>query len=352
MTLTPFDLTVHIGSGKTGTTSVQRFLAENRASLLDRGWLFPRSPGASRHVRFGMMAMPDDELRDYRAWKRTGETDPGRFRRRVRRRLSDEIAASGAANVLVSDEALFGSSPGRIRNVRAFARERARSVRIVAYVRRQDDHLLSRYQQVVKLGSTARLTQWYAANGARMYDYHAVLARWQDLSGASALIVRPFERVRFHEGSLYQDFLDAAAIPARVDELATPSDRNESLSAEGVEMLRLLNLYRVKEQGAQTWQLDNAPLVRALAAQPGPTLGLPRAELDSFMSRWEDTNRRVATEFLHTDAPLFTAPSRTDRVVEQRLEPARVDHYLPLLEVPEQDWAGIRRTAEREASRG
>ena len=38
-------LTLHIGTGKTGTTSLQSFLRQNRPRLADAGWLYPRSPG-------------------------------------------------------------------------------------------------------------------------------------------------------------------------------------------------------------------------------------------------------------------------------------------------------------------
>ncbi|WP_141012872.1 hypothetical protein [Nocardioides sambongensis] len=351
MELAPFDLTVHIGSGKTGTTSLQAFLADNREELVRRGWLYPRTPGPARHVQFGMLMMPDNELTQYRAWKRSGETDPEAFRRRVRRRLLSEIGEAAVDNVLISDEGMFSSSPRRIAQVRRFADNRARSLRLVAYVRRQEDHLLSRYQQVVKMGNTARLTEWYAANGGRMYDYHAVLRRWRDGARADALVVRPFERAKFHQGSLYQDFVDAAGMGIRADQLVAPSDRNESLCAEAVELLRLINLFRIEEQGAEPWQITNAPLVRTLAMESGPTLSLPRSDLDAFMARWEEPNRRVAEEFLEEeDRPLFSSPSRKERVDVQRLDPARLDYYLPLLGLPEAEWAGIRRVAEREAA--
>src|SRR5436189_3975572 len=39
---------LHIGTGKTGTTSIQRFMTGNRDALRARGYLFPHAPGNGR----------------------------------------------------------------------------------------------------------------------------------------------------------------------------------------------------------------------------------------------------------------------------------------------------------------
>jgi hypothetical protein len=38
------DLVLHIGSGKTGTSSIQGFLHRNRDRLATLGYLYPRTP--------------------------------------------------------------------------------------------------------------------------------------------------------------------------------------------------------------------------------------------------------------------------------------------------------------------
>jgi hypothetical protein len=85
----------------------------------------------------------------------------------------------------------------------------------------------------------------------------------------------------------------------------------------------------------------------------GPQVTLPDADLDRFMDRWAESNRRVATELLgEPGGKLFTAPRKTgDTTTVQVLDPARLDHYLPFLEIPEEQHAGIRAIAEREAVR-
>ena len=346
------DLVLHIGSGKTGTSSIQYFLHRHRARLATLGLLYPQTPGRTRHLRLGVYIRPDDELDRNLGWHRMAVTDPAVFRRRFRRRLLREIDESGLSHVLLSDEGLYGSSNAALRQLRRLTDEIARSVRLIVYLRRQDDHLISRYQQVVKVGEVRRIEEWARPDHAKTYDYHARLTAWREEVGPAEFVVRRFERESFVEGSLHQDFLDAARIPMRADQFDRDETRNESLDAESVEFLRVLNILRVLEHGVDQMQLDNRKLVARLAEESaGPALTLPASHLDAVMARWEESNRAVAREFLgDPEGRLFTMPRKTaNTTVEQRLEPARVDHFAQLLEIPEEWHAPLRRIAEREA---
>jgi hypothetical protein len=348
------NVVLHIGSGKTGTTSVQGFLRRNRKSLAELGVLFPQSPGQGRHVALGLFARPDAELHKMIAWRREGYPSPAGFREDFRYRLGQEMARSGLPRVLFSDESLYGSSDETLRRLRAFTDEVARSVRLVVYLRRQDDHLCSRYQQVVKTGEVRRLSDRVKQlDFSKTYDYHARLRTWARLMEPTDFVVRPFERGRFVDGSLYQDFLAASGIDVRVSELRAGPLQNESMDAEAVEFLRILNLYRVEHHAALPGLIDNRGLGRRLAeASTGPTLTLPEAQLDDFMAQWEESNRTVAREFLGDETgQLFRAPRKTSNTTtEQHLDPARLDHFLTLLGIPEEMHAPLRRLVEREAA--
>ena len=111
-------IVLHLGAGKTGTSSLQYRLAANRNVLAAHGTLYPRTPGGARHTRLGMFAKSDEELVRTGAWRRMGRPDPRRFRRRFRRRLLQEIADADAGRVLFSDEALFGLPDEAVRRLR------------------------------------------------------------------------------------------------------------------------------------------------------------------------------------------------------------------------------------------
>jgi hypothetical protein len=350
---TPLDLVLHIGSGKTGTSSIQTFMNRNRERLADLGQLYPKTPGVTRHIRLGLFIQPDGSLDDRIGWHRQRASSPEAFRKSFRRRLFREINESGLSRVLFSDEALYGSSRESLRRLSRFTHRIAGSLRLVVYLRRQDDHMASRYQQVVKIGETKRLTEWVnEPDLSDTYDYDARLRMWERVLDPDEFVVRRFERDSFVDGSLLQDFLDAAGIDARAEDMAQGPSRNIRLDAESVEFLRVLNLYRVENEGARVGLIDNRKLVSRLVEQTrGPVLTLPTSSLDQFMERWEEGNRAVAQRYLHDGTgELFRMPRRTDNTTtEQHLDPDRLEHFLTLLELPEEIHAPLRRVVEREA---
>jgi hypothetical protein len=352
----PLDLVLHIGSGKTGTSSVQQLLNKNRKRLAELGTLFPQSPGRGRHVRLGLFIRPDAELDNKIAWQNQNYASPAEFREDFQHELFAEINSSGLTRVLLSDEALYGSTVEGLKRLRAFTDEIARSIRLVVYLRRQDDHVCSRYQQVVKTGETRRLAdRLEQVDFSKTYDYHARLSTWARLLEPNDFVVRPFDPERFVDGSLLQDFLDAARIDARAEDFKQVRNLNESLDAESVEFLRLLNLHRIEHEGATAGLIDNRALVKRLTeVSTGPTLTLPDSVLDAFMEQWEESNRAVAREFLGDESgQLFRAPRKTrNTTTEQRLDPARLDYFLTLLVLPERMRSPLRRLAEREAKAG
>jgi hypothetical protein len=350
----PLELVLHIGTGKTGTSSIQAFLHRRRPKLERLGVLYPDSPGIGRHRWLGLYLQSDDEIARQLAVRRYDATEPAEFRRLFDQRLGAEIARARPARVVLSDELLYGSPRAVMERLGSFADRYGSRLRIVVYLRRQDDHLASRYQQVVKTGEVRRLAERVRAVGVGgTYDYHARLARWREVVAPDLLVVRRFERSAFVAGSLYQDFLDAAGIEARAEDLGVPRIRNASLDAESVELLRIVNLLRLEDPEAATGLPGNLVLERELSASGhGPTLTLPEAELDTFMARWAESNRRVAQEFFGADE-LFTAPRKTEGTTAvQRLDPDRLDHYLTLLRLPEAAQRPLRRLVEREAGSG
>lgn len=347
------DVVLHIGSGKTGTSTIQRVLRRNTDALRGAGYLYPRAPGLPRHTQLGLYVRPDDELVKHPDWLRDDYDDPTTFRRQLRRSLDREVSRKAPSGLVFSDEGLFSAGDRAIARMRELLGQYGGEVRLVVYLRRQDDHLISRYQQVVKMGETTPLSTWMQQDWSGTYDYHQRLSWWQELQ-PDVFVVRRFERERMVDGSLVADFLDAAAIPLQESALSHTESRNESLGAEAIEMLRILNLYRVQHEGERPGLFgSHEHVVKLRGVDTGPVLTLPAPDLERFMARWAPTNERVAREFLDdSSGALFSAERKTDgTTTEQRLDPSRVDHYFELLEIPSAQHAAIRKIVKREAGR-
>ncbi len=348
---------MHIGTGKTGTSSLQSFLARNRTRLAESGWLYPRSLGRTRHVRFGLWTRSDDDLAAAFLERRPGTGrfgDPAELRREVPARLLAEVRRAALTRVLISDEALYAAPTPALERLRQLTDEHASEVRVICYLRRQDDLLVSHYQQVVKVRATRTLAERVAERDlSPTYDYYARLRTWLDVVEPDELVIRRFEPTRFRLGSLYDDFVDAAGLGIPTTD-RPERERNESLDAEAVEFLRILNLYRV-EHPEDSDLPKNRELVPTLTRlSTGPTLTLPGDILERFMEQWADSNERVARELLgEPGGTLFSTERKTaGTTTEQRLDPARLFRYLEALDqLPARVEPPLRRIAEREAAR-
>jgi hypothetical protein len=352
----PIDLVLHIGSTKTGSSSIQYFLGDNRERLADLGHLYPQTAERTRLNRVGLLIKSDADLEDTPLYRRQKQSDPAAFKRDFRGKLIREITESGLSRVLLSDEVLYHHpDPPALGRLRRLTDELATSLRLVVYLRRQDDHLISNYQQQVKDGAEIRrIDEFVHQDTLFRYDYAARLRTWERILEPDEFVVRRYEKDSFVDGSLVQDFLHAAEMDVRVEDLAQVPQHNESLDAESVEFLRLFNLYRVESEGSPpgwSWRQRREVVARLAEASAGPLLTLPGQVLDDFLAQWEGGNRAVAQRYL-SDAgrELFRMPRRTEHTTtEQRLDPVRLDHYLRMLGVPEQMHEPLRRLVDREA---
>jgi hypothetical protein len=346
---------LHLGMGKTGTSTIQATFHRSRQRLAQQGILYPKSPGTRRHIRLGLAMQPDDGVpRRSVGWRRQVVDTPGELRPLFEEALFEELGQAAPRHVLFSDEALLTSTDEGIANLRELCDRFAASVRVVAYLRRQDDHLCSRYQQVVKReGEVRTLGERARSDLSPTYDYHDRLEAWRELMRPDEMVVRTFERSRFAGGSLLADFVEATGLDVRVEDLAEIPSKNESLDAESVEFLRLVNLHRAERGELPDPKLNNTMLRTLDQASQGPTLTLPDAELDRFMEQWERSNAAVAREFAgRAGDQLFESGRKTrDTTTEQHLDPARLDHFFALLDLPPDLHEPLRRIAEREATR-
>ena len=68
--VTPVDLVVHVGTGKAGSSSIQRMMNVNREQVAAAGHLYIRTPGVARHTRLALYLKSDDDLDLDPVWHR------------------------------------------------------------------------------------------------------------------------------------------------------------------------------------------------------------------------------------------------------------------------------------------
>lgn len=298
---------LHIGTEKTGSTSIQTFLASNRKALLARGWLYPVTAGALAH--HNLLAYSLDDRRDDSARRIAGvgkRVSLDAFRRRVIQSFEYEIAGSGATTLLLSNECLATRLrlPEGIARLKALCDRFARETKVIVYLRNQADFFASRHTNVIWEGGTQ---DFDFPGPLPIADYALLLDRWSDVFGKKNIIVRRFEAADFPAGDLIADFAEATGLDTRG--LPIPPRVNPSLDAESLAFLRGMNRRLPRNPQGRVQLLRNR-IVRVLQRRRGGTrFTIPPRLATRIEDVYRDSNERVSTDYFGSRYhPLFSPP--------------------------------------------
>jgi hypothetical protein len=296
-------LILHVGQSKTGTSTIQDFLAHNRRRLARQaGLLYPQAgrQGAAHH-RIAALFLPAGNA----GWIRREDAEV------LRAGLEEEMEQNGPGAVVISSEALFNARS--IGDVRGFFS--GFSVEILVILRRQDRWLDSLYQHQLKVGETDLDPQPWLAARASTLDYATRVGRWADVFGDENVRVGVFEPENLKDG-LVAFFFRRAGLPVP-DDLEEPPARNERLSRDALAYLR-----RVRQQamaGAERQRLRRA-LEEWSQGHPDPASWryfFSPAERADILDRCAASNAAVARRFLpESGGVLFR-----DTAIEPTFEP-------------------------------
>lgn len=299
---------LHIGQGKTGTSTIQQFLVRNRTALASHGYLYPEISGPARHLELSLYARPDSEMMGTSNWWRVPWDSPAGLRTAIEKELPDQIAESGCETVVFSDEGLWRMPlPALTTLVEALGP--IDELVIVVYLRRQDDHLVSRYKQSVRSGKTHLLSDLLARTATiGAWEYDRTLQDVAATFPSARLVVRAYDSSRFRERSLVDDFLEAIDL-AGLDYDKEPLLINASLDAYTTEYLRRRNVTHGRDR-----RMDR----RLTRLADGPDLRLEEEEHRALWEQLRPSNTRLVEEFLPDADDIFLAPPRPKNAITQR----------------------------------
>lgn len=291
---------IHIGTAKTGTTTIQHMLAVNRSALIEQGFAFPTSPGEKNHTRLAIYA--GDPLRGDKLARNSGEPGDAAW---VAGRFADDLAREMAAlprtvhTCVFSNEHLYRkvATADEARRLRGLLDRHFDDYRVIAYLRRQDELAVSVYSTRLRSGSErARLLPDLDAEPVYLdrFDWAAMLDRWAAAFGREAILPRLFGRAEFLDGDLLTDFRAASGIIGLTG-LEHPPATNSALSAAAQEFLRRLNARVHGTLGAAEEEPKAPPFVRGYVDQHHSGRGRrpARAEAAAFLARFDPSNERL-----------------------------------------------------------
>jgi len=292
------EIIVHIGLEKTGTTSIQMFLDDQKSMLRDQGVFCSGCLGWYNHKLLAAYAMADGS-RDI-AVTSAGIDGPDAhqvFRARTRGHVLAEIERTDATRYLLSSEDLSRlNTIDDVRRVHALLSEICDNIRVVVFLRRQDLLAVSRYYSLLINGNVPAAV-FPEPDQAGYYDYAALLDTWGHVFGAQAIRIVHYPETRSGAGSFdaIGAFCDAAGIALSAAWQATARQHNVSLDVISQTILETVN----RRGGLMTEKVPARRLLDALRAVDGGIAGalVSAAQARTFYDRFALGNAALERRF-------------------------------------------------------
>ena len=300
---------LHIGLEKTGTTSIQKAMAEKREALHRESVLFPKSLGTKNNIRLLLYGLDEGLNRFFKNYPGYNMPDYPAFRAQLEKDFEREVEASGCKTIVISSEHLSSQlvSPRQIESVANFLRRVANDIRIVVYLRRQDHMAVSRYCSALKAGSTHEFSfDTEVKKFPKYYNFDVLLSEWAHVFGRDKLIVRWFDKGCFKDGDLLTDFADAVNLPLTLD----PQVLNPSFDVVRLAWLKNFNAnYEDLLPGKKNEARKNILEILENLGQMGPKIELSLAQSKTFLDRFTTANRKVIAQYPPKGAKPNLSPS-------------------------------------------
>ncbi len=200
---------LHIGAGKTGSSAIQRFLDLNVDALRRENIVVPDNDLALTGRACG------NHVRIFRAWTE----NPVEGREALEAAMQAIFESVGdAATILLSAENLAAQKvapslfEGLVKN---------HDVAVILYIRRQDEFILSAWQQwAVKVQHD--FLAWLIAATGSLGDWKTHLTNWERVIPREQITVRIFDRTRLENGDVIADFFKVLGLSTPFEAFAYP----------------------------------------------------------------------------------------------------------------------------------
>lgn len=298
---------LHIGTEKTGTSTIQEYLKVNRKNLSKDGVLYPAFAGPNGGSQWEFVAYVLPQPWKFELGKRfniKSEKDHLNFQQDLLENLNNEITANQFNTLLISSEHFHS----RLNNVKLINRLKkllddfVESYEIILYLRRQDRLACSFYSTKIKNAAANPVVFPYKKNGGLVYyfDFERIYDNWAEVFGEKNIRVRLFNEQELKNQDLLQDFCEVAGLPYENKNI--PSQFNRSLEQSAADFLLEINrLYGGKRSP------ERDELARLLTRLfPGKNYPATREQAISFYRSFAEGNERLkAKAFPGRIEPLF-----------------------------------------------
>lgn len=304
-------LYIHIGTPKTGTTSLQHFCTENAKLFEEQGYCYPIFPHKFKYINI----MRNGFFLSYKGYdenKNRNQMEEAKFFRQGMDFILDNFQKFD--NIILSDEAIWnvvfkrGKTDLWERLIKE-ADEHDYVIKVVVYLRRQDSLATSWWNQKIKIGKRVySKDSWenFVKDPTKFeLEYYDSLKFIERFVEKENIIVRRFGRQYFKNGSIFEDFIDAVGMRYSSHFVISEGQRNVSLVGNTHEIKRILNtIPDLRDQDNKFFRSIVIDMSEQRPDLKKETMFSPEEAL-KFMEQYREGNRKIMKEYFGKDEDLF-----------------------------------------------
>lgn len=308
---------LHIGTEKTGTSSIQHFLHLNRRRLPQYGFHLLQSGGDYDQRALAAYTRPDKERDSYFVEQGIESAeDRAKFRADLERAIDKELTSlpSGIHSVIISSEHFHSTikTDQAMDRLKTLLSKYFQKVKVICYLREQGAMCTSWYSTALKFGlcrtqKTFVQRQCHPKN--YYFNYWQLLNRWEGAFGKDALDVSIYDKSEFRSGDLLEDFTGRVD-PVLLGQLESYKlQANQSLSPEGQRLLLGVNCaFPQTTAGVEAIRVICREEIYKLLKGRGQQLDLPTRK--SIYQSFLECNSSVQKRYFPDRKELFPEPDQ------------------------------------------
>ena len=299
---------LHIGTEKTGTTTLQHFLHANKLQLEKQGYGVLNSVGKGNNRRLANYAMRNNHKDDYsKAHNILTEEAKIEYDKETKTIFENEINSlkDNCHTIIITSEHFHSRCiyDDEVEKLKSLLDIYFDKIEVIVYLRPQIDVAISLYTTILRSGGASEFTQFLSKNcntENEYYNYDSLLQRWSKTFGRKNVFPKIFDPKLFIEGDLIKDFLGFISI-VDIEILQFFNNANESLTPFGQELLRLNNLYNQTDNNNKSIFSKDFIYQKTNELFVGKGCTPSQEEAEQIQEQFKITNQKVSKKWFNKD---------------------------------------------------
>ncbi|MGI7804104.1 hypothetical protein ACNGKL_08580, partial [Campylobacter coli] len=340
---------VHIGTEKTGTTSIQEFLYINKSIIQKQNYFFAQSIGIKNHWDLAFLGYSlnkkdsyilNNSLWNFQAIKQ--------HKKNIFSKIKDEVKFNH--KIIFSSELLQSRLTRKREIVKLytfFKKIGFTNIKVICYIRDANEMLRSllseaiKWEEIDSFELKEEKEEYKLGYKKNLFHFHHIcnhkqtLQWWGEVFGKENLIVRLFDKNEFYQGDLLKDFIHSIGLEWD-DEFIIPPKQNESLDLLGIDLLRRINkflpLFCNNARNIFRGDLHHFAVKHFTSKDSHLKFQPPKEVVQSYIDYFEESNEWARKEFFPHKERLFSKKDLTDYKENYELKEMKPEYWDKIAE--------------------